>query len=244
MVAMPQQVVAVPQYRSSRRRLLGRTGGLIGIENKYLDVYASLVAIGAPTDCSTGEMQPEGGCTSCLSAPAQGDGPQQRDGKKIVITNCFITGHVAYSIETDKGDPVEAPTVFVALVLDTQTNGATIVSENVFTNPNDIAATNGFPLRNMENTSRYRILRHKTIRPQTGVTSTDGANTCSNECNGRSFIMSWKGKLPVNFSTTGTTADVANVVDNSLHLIAFATSTSPNAMAASLSYNSRIRFQG
>lgn len=220
-----------------------RTGGLLSIENKFLDTYSDGTAIPAPADCSGGEMQPAGGCTGCLSAPAQGDSPSQRDGKKIVITSLFLTGNIAYTVATDKGDPVVAPTVFVALVLDTQTNATTINSEDVFTNPNTVTVVNSFPLRNMSNTTRFRVLKHKTIRPDTVFTSTDGTNTCSNEANGRPFILSWTGTLPVSFGT-GTTANVSNVVDNSLHIVAFATATAPNALAPTLYYNCRIRFQG
>lgn len=227
-----------------RRRMLNVvTSGLLGIENKYLDTYGTGIAIPAPADCTGGEMQPTGGCTDCLSAPATGDGATNRDGKKIVITSLFMTGEIGYGLSGDRADVIIAPTVFLALVLDTQTNGATIVSEQVFTNPNSNAATNGFPLRNMSNTTRYKVLKHKTIRPSITVTATDGANTCSNDANSRSFILSWRGTLPVSFGT-GTTADVANVVDNSLHLIAFATGTSTDTLAASINYNCRIRFQG
>lgn len=222
-----------------------RTGGLLGIENKFLDVFASALAIAAPTDCSGGEMQPEGGCTDCLSAPAQGDGPSNRDGKKIIVTSIFITGFLDYTVQQDKADPFVAPTVFVALVQDTQTNGTTISSEDVFTNPNDIASVNAFPLRNLVNSQRFKVLAHKTIQPGQTLVMTDHAtnsSTMSCDANGKPFILSWKGTMPVRFNAL-TTADVANVVDNSLHLIAFCTSTT-NSLPVTLSYNSRLRFQG
>lgn len=223
-----------------RRRLNSRVAGLLGIEMKYLDVWASLVAVPTPTDCSGGEMQPEGGCTSCLSAPAQGDGAQNRDGRAIQAKSVFVTGAISFSNMVDQADAKSAPLIFVALVLDTQANGSTIVSEQVFTNPNDTAAVNAWPLRNIEYSSRYKVLAHTTVVGWPVVEGTDGASTMSMIAQAKSFMLSWKGELPIRF-TSGTTADVANVENNAIHLIAFSTSSN---FTPQLSFNSRMRFVG
>lgn len=229
-----------PKLAQGRRRSLLRTAGLFGIESKYLDVYGSLVAMGSPVDCSGGEIQPEGGCTGCLSAPAQGDSGQSRDGRKIKVTKCFVTGEIYAAALQDQADALPAPTVFVALVMDTQANGATVVSEQVFTNPNDTALTNCMPLRNMGYTSRYKVLAHKTITLAPVTIGTDGANTLSQIAQQKGFTLSWIGDMPVTFGT-GTNADIANVTDNALHLIAFNNMTQWSCV---LSFNSRIRFVG
>lgn len=221
-----------------RRRNL-RTAGFLGIEKKFLDVYASNVAIPAPTDCAGGEMQPEGGCTGCLSAPAQGDGEQQRDGRKIMLKSCFVTGNIVATTAQDQADALMQPQFFVALVLDTQANGATVVSEQVFTNPNDTPYVNSFPLRNLQYSSRYRVLDYKQLAPDEVVVATDGAVTTSQRFSNISFKLAWNGNLPVTF--TSTTADVANVADNAVHVIAFATDVSFTPL---ISYNSRVRFVG
>lgn len=227
-------------FRASRmRRRNIRTATALGIEKKFLDVYASNLAVPAPTDCSGGEMQPEGGCTDCISAPAQGDGEQQRDGRKINITNCFVTGLVATTVEADQPDAVAPPVIFIALVLDTQANGATVVSEQVFTNPNDVAFVNAYPLRNLQYSARYRVLDHKTVHLEPVYSCNDAAATGSFNATPRPFQLSWSGNLPVTF--TSTTANVANVTDNALHIIAFGTNTNYTPL---LSYNSRIRFVG
>lgn len=227
--------------RGRRRTLLG---GVLGIENKFLDTYGTLVSVPAPTDCSGGEIQPEGGCTNCLSAPAQGDDGSNRDGRKIKATSIFVTGELYGSTLQDQADSLSGPTVFVALVMDTQTNGSTIVSEQVFTNPssggaNATALTNSFPLRNLAYSSRYKVLDHKTITMPT-VVGTDGSNTMSIAPQQKSFQLSWKGEMPVTFGS-GTSADVLNVVDNSLHLIAFNNMTQWTVVA---SFNARMRFVG
>lgn len=223
-----------------RRRMNARIGGFLGIEKKFLDVYASNVVLAAPSDCSGGEIQPEGGCTGCLSAPAQGDGESNRDGKKITMKSIFITGNVRSAALADQADCLAAPVVFVALVLDTQANGATIVSEQVFTNPNDTPFVNSMPLRNLQYSSRYRVLAHKTLNLAPCTASTDGANTTTIAPSQKPFILSYTGDIPISF--TSTTADVANVADNALHLIAFNNNSSWTA--CSLSFNSRMRFVG
>lgn len=235
----------MPRPQAKRARLSYQAkvkASLAEIESKYLDTYASALAVPAPTDASGGEMQPEGGCTDCLSAPAVGDGQSSRDGKKVVLTKCFVSGFIDYTVQQDKTDPFVVPTVFVALVQDKQTNGATITSENVYTNPNDIASVNAYPLRNLLYSKRYKVLDTAVIHPKFCFAQTDGANTMSCDANGVPFTLNWKGIMEVNFNS-GTTADVANVVDNSIHIIAYCTST-VNSLPVTLSYNCRVRFQG
>lgn len=229
---------AAARARSTRRNI--RTAGYLGIETKYLDTGASNLAIPAPADCSGGEMQPEFGCTNALSVPAQADGPQNRDGRKYVMKSMYVTGSVVSNVISDQADVTQQPIVFLALVLDTQANGATVVSEQVFTNPNDTADVNPHPLRNLEYSSRYRILATRTINMGQPIVGQDGAATSSAQLQPRAFRMGWRGHIPVT-CTSGTTADVANVTDNAMHLIAFATNVS---YVPQVSFNARLRFVG
>lgn len=232
----------VPSGRYVRkypRMGLMRTGGFLGVEKKFLDVYASAVAIPAPTDCSGGEMQPEGGCTGCLSAPAQGDGASNRDGRAIQMKSIFITGNIQFSATAASATASGAVHTFLALVLDTQTNGSTVVSEQVFTNPNDTAQVNCWPLRNIEYSSRYKVLAHVTLSHELNHVQ-DAAGTASQVPYGKPWTLAWRGELPIRF-TSGTTADVANVENNAVHLIAFATGT---GNTPAVNYNSRMRFVG
>lgn len=208
-------------------------------ETKYLDSWASDVVVTAPTDCSGGEIQPEGGCTDCLSAPAQGTGEQQRDGRRIILKSCFVSGCIRPSVVQNAPDVLSSPIIFVALVCDTQANGATVVSEQVYTNPNDTAFVNTYPLRNMDYSSRYKILAHQLVHMGDSWTMTDGANTASMTIGQKEFILSWRGSLPVTF--TDTVANVTSVTDNALHIVAFATNTS---FTPQLSFNCRVRFVG
>lgn len=55
------------------------------------------------------------------------------------------------------------------------------------------------------------------------------------------FKLSWKGLMPVTFVTGSTTADIANVTNNSLQIVAYCSNTS---MVPNILYNARVRFVG
>ncbi len=217
-----------------------RTGGFLGIELKFLDCPLNGIAVPSPTDATGGELQPSSGCTNALSVPVQGVGEQERDGRAYTIKNMYINGTLDWTVVTDQADSVEAVSVYLALVLDTQTNAAAINSEDVFVNPGSTGVTGVTPLRNLENSKRFRVVDSVYLEPQQINSMTDGASTSSQIPWGKCmFKLSWSGNMKVN--TKGTTADVASCTDNSFHLIGFSTGTSfvPKVFALS-----RCRFVG
>lgn len=226
-------------YRGGR--LNARTGGFLGMELKFLDCNWNQVTISASTTGADGEMQPSGGCTNCLSCPAQGDGESQRDGRKFVIKSCWLSGQIDTSSLQDIADVQDIGGLYFALVLDTQANAATVVSESVYINPgNSGGQMLPSPLRNLSNSKRFRILASQFVAPGGVVAGTDGTNTNSVAQQNSTYVnLSWKGSVQVN--TTGTTADVASVSDNAIHLIAYAGTTSFTPVFTG---KSRVRFMG
>lgn len=213
--------------------------GFMGIEKKFLDTAIASTAISAVAALTGGELDPAGvGCTGALSVPAQGDTEQSRDGKRIVIDSLILKGCVSNPGTASSAVEV-ASKVFVAVILDTQTNGAQLNSEDVFKNLSAAALTNADPMKNLLFGKRFRILKSQTydLTPQGAFAAS--ANYASNDVR-RDFdwYIPFKGGLPVNLNA-GTTADVANVIDNSLHVVAFST-----AAGCNMGYNARIRFQG
>jgi len=152
---------------------------------------------------------------------------------------CLRMQQVRFLRDLNEVVPKDDVDYFVALVLDKQTNGAQLNSEDVFKNTIAAAATAANPVRNLLFANRFQVLKEwrGTLTPP--AVSFDGTNM---EVWGSSeriecFIPM---DLPVNFNS-GTTASVANVIDNSLHMIAFCNGT---GLAANLHYNARIRFMG
>jgi len=223
------------------------TMGFMGIEKKFLDTARTQIAVGGAVALTGGEYDPSatsgsgggsGGCVGCLSCPAQGDTEQSRDGKRIVIDSLILKGNVNYNASASQAVS-ESQKVFVAVVLDTQTNGAQLNSEDVFKNTSADASTVCDPMKNLLFGSRFRILKSQVY--DLTPTGTFGAGTGAHYGTQREFdwYIPFKGGLPVNLNA-GTTADVANVIDNSIHVVAFANVNN----SCELAYNARIRFQG
>lgn len=218
-----------------------RTGGFLGIELKFLDVTWNGVTISTSTDGADGEMLPSAGCTGCISAPVQGDGEQERDGRKYTIKAVSFSGTISTSAAVNQADAADAAGYYVCLVHDKQTNASTMVSENVFINPGTTAFSMlPFPLRNLQNSKRFRILDSKYIRPGDMYAITDGTNTgsLSNQTS-PTFSLSWHGNMQVN--SVGTTANVSSVSDNSISVIMY----TANTLGTPVLYGkSRVRFVG
>lgn len=229
------------RLRSTRTRNY-RTGGYLGIEYKFLDcAWNGANNINASGDGANGEQQPTSGCTGCFSCPAQGDGESQRDGRKYCIKSAWVSGAIDYSTVAGAGDVIPNSGIYAAIVLDTQANGATIDSEDIFINP----STQGegmvpSPLRNLQNSKRFRILASQYIGPRDVTVGTDGTATLSMNPGAQPIVnLSWKGNIMV--ECTGTTADVASVSDNALHLVMYAADTT---FTPKFKGKSRVRFVG
>lgn len=229
------------QARASYARANTSSRGFLGVEKKFYDTFLVNSNITSPTDASGGEHDPS--ATSMISTPPQGDSATERIGKKIGIESVQVKGTVRINAEVNQTAGDNPQTVFVALVLDTQTNGAQLNSEDVFTVAGSATSVlNGAPLRNLEYGSRFRVLRSECFVFEPGNMVYDGTNV---ETAGVTKKIEWfhrfKDPLVVNFDS-GTTASVANVIDNSLHIVAFGSDSSANA--PDLSYLARIRFVG
>lgn len=213
-----------------------RTAGFLGVEHKFYDTAYALAALVAPTDCSGGEVDPS--ATSMMTTPSVGDSEQNRDGRKIVIESLHIKGNLRRAAQQSTGN-VDIGRVFLALVLDTQTNGAQMNSEDCFKALQATAAASVDCHRNLLFGARFRVLKIMKYTPAMLLYGWNGVTVNINQLN---KTFEWHVKFPkglhVNFNA-GTTASVANVIDNSIHMVAFATSTQWQ-----LEYNARIRFQG
>jgi len=142
-----------------------RVGGLLGVEKRFLDCGAANILLASPTDASGGRLDPTVGCTQCISAPARGDGASNRDGKQITCKFIEVKGTVQYprTTVTVAGFPTGI-TVFIALILDRQTNATALLTQDVFTQAG-VASAELAPhvMRNLSNGSRFKILKSVTI---------------------------------------------------------------------------------
>jgi len=214
-----------------------QTAGFLGIETKFYDTALAATPVATSADMTGGEYDPS--ATSMISTPAQGDGEQNRDGKKIVVKNVQLKGTLSRVASEDAVDPPAPEKVFVALVLDTQSNAAQMNSEDCFKNLANTPIASVTPMRNLLYNNRFRILKSDIFDLDAKTLGVEGNNLHS--AAGLSCTFDWYvdlKSLPILFNA-GTTSSIANVVDNSIHVIAFSVSG-----AATLTYNARIRFVG
>jgi len=227
----------LPKMANARRN--ETTAGFLGIEKKFYDTNLNAVTIDDTIGLTSGMIDPS--ATSMISTPTQGDGEQQREGKRIVIKSVQVTG-VVYNatIEATANPPVPC-TAFVALVLDTQSNAAQCTSDQVFKNVSAVETGIPAPLRNLLYATRFKVLKTGVFDLNPVSITTNGvADTFSWPAVQRTFNWYLPMDLVINFNS-GTTASIANVVDNSLHMIAFC---DYNTNSPKITYNARIRFVG
>lgn len=211
----------------------------IPTELKYYDTKLIQGSLSQETDATGGEENPSS--TSMMTTPVVGDGEQDRDGKHIIVKSIHIIGNVEYPVVANLTVANQPATGFVCLVQDTNSSGAQLNSEDVWTNILASGVTNNDLHRNLLFGKRFKVLKmfRYNMMP---TTFWDGTNT---EVMGVKRRFEWwlpSVNMHVNFNA-GTTASIANVVDNSLQMVGFC-SVNAGQQAALLSYTSRIRFVG
>lgn len=230
--------------RSRRPRIIRkgmnlRTGGYLGTELKFYDQKLIGTTLATSTDGTGGELDPSS--VILMNTVTQGDGESQRDGRKITMRSIYVSGHVSIPIQASQSTFDNMCFVFLALVLDTQTNAATINSEDVYINPGGNAVTAVTPQRNLENIQRFKVLGiRKMVFSSPSATNDTGA-TGGVILGGLGRFFQFSNKLGIDVHYKGTTENVGNITDNSLHLIGWCSDT---GMAPNISYVSRLRFTG
>lgn len=231
---------AVNNLYNTRRYLNTRTGGFTGIEKKFVDQFRAVSDLSQ--EWTGGEIDPT--TTNCLNAVAQGTDQNERIGRQYTITSVLIRGEAQIRVN-DNASSTRAMNdrcIRVALVLDKQTNGSQLNAEDVFVNID--AGDDLYSFRNLEHTQRFTVLKDKVMKfnmldadVQRGESSTLSGYRASYF----KFIYKFKKPLVVNCSDTGAT--VADITDNSLHLIA-TTDADDVANDDEIRYFSRVRFLG
>lgn len=236
-VNRPVYSTAVSAYRP---RSMSAKALMLGTETKFLDCYGTVTP--ASTAAMTGYgFVPSVGCTGCWSAPAQGSGASTRDGNKIVAKTLEINGIVQIPAQTNQTVQDTSGVIFIAIVVDTQTNGVTLASEQVYSNPSATTQLIASGFRNMAFSSRYVVLKKKIVSLQPQQCTYDGTNieVAGTQIPFKMFLN--LNDMPVSFSTSIITANVTGVVDNSIGIIAACTD---NSVAPIVYLQSRMRFIG
>jgi hypothetical protein len=182
------------------------------------------------TAWTTGELDPT--TDNCLNGIATGTGESEHLGRRYRIREVTLKCQVNLPAVTAAAAPEDAAVIAIALVLDTQTNGAQLEAEDVYT----AVISNSMPVRNLQYKDRFRVLKMWNFVMPNGAFSA-GSSATLGISNGATKLLTVTKKvnIPVTVKSTGST--VADITDNSLHVIGTCSKTD-----AKILYNSRIRY--
>lgn len=197
----------------------GRLAALRGLmpEKKFFDTALSF------TFDSTGEVP----ATGQLALIPQGDTESTRDGRKATIESIQIRGQAAF---LPGASATAAANVHLYVVLDTQTNGAAAAATDVFTSTNFSEA-----MLNLNNSGRFRILKHIniTLHPQAGVSA--AFNTCVRQ-------VEFYKKCKIDMDWSSTTGAITEIRSNNIFLLAGSSASTDDLV--NFAGNCRLRFRG
>lgn len=207
-------------------------------ERKYFDTTLANTAIPASADWTATEFDPVlPANTFNLCSPGPGTAINQRVGRKILVHAVKIRGVLNFTILTAQTAVPASPTIRLVVFQDKQTNGVQAQGEQIMAAPGTAAAQNAISsYQNLANFGRFRVLVDKVYQFKDGVSVNNAsATTVSADYGSIPFKFNVKFQKPVvvHFNATGT-ALVADIVDNSFHIIANADIT-----GSAISYEAR-----
>lgn len=213
------------------------TGGQSSGEMKYFDTRIAQSAIPSVAAWTGTEFDPVTFNTLCC--PTVGSSISQRIGREIKIYKVKIHCKIETTpVHTTFALP--ATLVRIALVQDLQTNASQMQGEQVFS-PTTTADEAPLTFQNIDNFGRFKVHKDKSIVMQNPNMVLDGG--ANPDTNGmiKSLKLSVTFKTPVSVRFNATNGgSVADIVDNSFHVVANSSST---ALVPTISYLSRVCYK-
>lgn len=231
----------VTAKKKSRPRTNVRTGGFTGLNKKYVDTYCKGFAITSPTDASGGEVD----IFSVVGGEVQADHftpctlqstETGRTSDEIRILSLQLKGTVTCAAQANQTEADIGTKIYMAIVLDTQTNGSRISSEEVFENPSALALNAASPLRDMQRTKRFTVVKSWELEFDNPSLTYDGTNI---EQSGLIKSFDCYINMDIVQQWISSSYAISNINDNSLQFIAYTSST---ALAPTIQFNARVRF--
>lgn len=204
-------------------------------ERKYFDSYNSTFLAQANANWDTTVKDPA--TLNTLFAPTTGNDISNREARNVYVHTIRIKGYLRISGDLSTVNLPKCPTVRIILVIDKQTNGTQMTGNNL------MASSTGDSILAFVNTAnfgRFEILKDKMIQLDFPISAVSATNTSFPNTQ-RYFKIkhTFKTPLRINFNSNdgGTVADI---VDNSFHIVAAKTEAPGVAMV----YNCRVGFTG
>lgn len=189
-----------------------------GSEQKFFDTLLS------GTIDATGEVAPGGGTSTGLCLIPQGVTESTRVGRKCVIKSINMRGSLVLS------NTIPSDHFNIAIVLDTQANGAYPSYTDVFETDTPLSHLN------LANSQRFRILKRWVMSLEAN-TYNSGAGTYSNP---RRIIKFYKRcNIPLEFSST--TGAITEIRSNNIFVMWSSNTAGDDLTTADLNF--RLRFE-
>jgi len=204
-------------------------------ETKYFDTGIATTNIASDTTWAGSELDP---AALTLFYPVEGSDINERVGRKVTVTKIKIRGHITCAAQVNAVAGDDPSVVRLVLYIDQQTNAAQAQGEQLMATPSQAAATNAIAVfQNPANFGRFKVLKDKTLTMQNPNITWDGTNL---EQHGiaRPFKMNvnFRKGLAIRFNATSA-GTVADIVDNSFHLIGLTNST---GLVPRITYECRV----
>lgn len=205
-------------------------------EIKYFDSEYSGVAIPAVTSSWAGaEADPT--TINGLCQPSRGDDVLNRDSRKIQVRTIRLRGYVRIPKQTNQTDEDNASFIRICLVQDKLTNGVQLNAEDVLSS--GAASDMVLAFQSTASFGKFKVLKDIMLDMGDVNSTFDGTNI---EQGGQikhwSITHKFKKPITVNFNS-GNAGSIADIVDNSFHVIA---ATNSATLAPELTYKARVGF--
>jgi len=176
-----------------------------------------------------------------LCCPIVGSSLNNRVGRKINVRKIKIHGTVSIPPQAAQAAADAATKIRLVLVQDCQTNAAQMTATQLF-NAGTAAPTVINSFQNPDNFGRFRVLKDKMLCASN--LNLAGSPTTADVIQaawkvGFKFIVNFKKPVDIHFNATNG-GTVADIVDNSFHLIA---ATDNGAYVPTLQYYSRVCYK-
>lgn len=241
-MAGPGRIFSRRRFTKRRRTYVPRSFGnpMAITERKYFDTQLANTTLNASaTDWTATEVDPT--TLNCLFVPVLGDDFNNRTGRNVRLMKIKVRGEIRYAVQTNQATLDITPKVRLILYVDRQTNGVQAQGEDLIQSGSATAPSIDM-FQNVNNFGRFRVLRDRTFtltQPNVVAATAAGNTIIQGGCvKNFEFNYTWKKGLVVHFNNTNG-GTVADIVDNSIHLVCNA---SDNAIAPQINYKVRSTF--
>lgn len=193
-------------------------GGLLATERKYFDATRTNLALTAPNTWAGTEVDPP--TLNTLFCPVEGSDINERIGRKVSVLSIKIRGTFYVPVQANQTATDLGAFVRFILFQDLQTNGSQAQGEELMTGSGVNAPLNISQFQSTANFGRFRVLKDKVQSLRDPQIAWDGTNI---EQSGYyvPFKCSYNFAKPVMVRFNSTNGgSVADIVDNSFHMIA------------------------